>query len=129
MQCTDAEITRDAPATACVRRECRLWLSAQIRKDRTMNRNRPAEPVVCPSCYEPLVEPHDLHRCKTIARAFALENAHMGNEISYQIMTLVYWLRDHPARPQGQGSSRRASACSARRQFLDHYIKLAQTQQ
>ena len=80
-------------------------------------------PVACPKCFEPLVDPHDERRCKTIASAFALENANMGDEISYQIMVLVSWLRDHPARP---GSVRRQGARSARLQFLDHYIKLAQ---
>ena len=83
------------------------------------------QPVACPCCYEPLIEPHDLARCKTIGRAFMLENSNMGDEVSYQIMSLIYWLRDHPAK---QGNSRRAHARDARRQFLDHYIELAQAQ-
>ena len=114
-------ITRDDPADARVRRECRLWCSAMIRKERTMSML--LRPMVCPKCQEPLREPHDESRCKTIAQAFALENANMGDEISYQIMVLVYWLRDHPSRPS---SARRQSARSARQQLLDKYVEIAQ---
>lgn len=82
----------------------------------------PPELMACPKCFEPLSDSHDERRCKTITRAFALENANMGDEVSYQIMVLVYWLRDHPA---GAGSTRRQNVRSARLQSLDHYIEIA----
>ena len=127
MQCTDNEITKDAPAAVRLRRECRLWLSALIQKDRTMRKTKTIpEPVACPNCHEPLVEPHDLRRCQTIAHEFAMELTNTGDEVSFQIVALVRWLQRHPAIPQGRGSARRQSARLARQDFLDHYVKLAQ---
>ena len=79
------------------------------------------EPVMCPDCHEPYVEPHDVQRCKTITRAWALETANMGDETSYQIVTLVSWLRDHP----DERTARQISAREDRQAFLDHYVALA----
>jgi len=63
-----------------------------------------------------------MKRCKTITRAFCLENAKMGDEVSYQIVSLVTWLE---ARPNPR-TSRGVLARDARKEFLDHYIKIAQ---
>lgn len=81
-----------------------------------------ADSPLCDWCHEPYVEPHDPRRCKTITRAWILEDANMGDEISYEIVHLVRWLQEHPPRP----SARQTQARAARQEFLDHYVKLAQ---
>ena len=133
MQPTE-EITRDDLTTVRLRRECRLWLSATVRRDRPMTKkvmflNKTPQ---CPACQEPYLEPHDVARCKVIARAWVLETAHLGDEVSYQIVTLVCWLRDHPepaptrARTNPRWYERIVSNRADKKAFLDHYIQVAQ---
>jgi hypothetical protein len=84
--------------------------------------------TTCPYCHLPADADHDadVSRCKIIARAFYLQNANMGDEVSYQIVTLATWLCNHDPSPR---TSKGRRAREDRQAFLDHYIKLAQKEE
>ena len=79
----------------------------------------------CSHCGQnPAAPAHDA-QCWTISRAIAMVTKGIATETEYHVYELARRLADHPRPSTPQGRSAR----EARRQFLDHWVMLAQKEE